>query len=261
MRPFAVHRQVRARLATAGGDALIGLRATGRQARPLSGVLGWWAVMSFGLLSLLLAGLLTLWPSSIRTFGAAVVGAWLLFIALSRFGGGQLLRARYGGSRLFQSGAALLALAGLLVTRLPVYDPAVAVAATSLAFGVAAAADAGTAAQFPRLGRGCLRLRALCGLVAAMAVAAAPTTGLVVAAACVGLGEVVFAVRLLPEVERLAGMLDGGAPWPDSAREHAFVLPDQVSGTGAGTSQLLGTVTAAPDPADVCRHSMTSRTW
>jgi hypothetical protein len=217
--------QVRARLRTARLDTMTGLRTTGSQAGPLIGVLGWWAVMSFGLLSLLLAVLAIVWPSSVRTLGAAAVGAWLLVVALGRFGGGQLLRARYGGSRFSLSSAALLAVAGLVVMQLPAHDPAVAAAVTSLAFGVAAAAEAGAAAQFPSLARGCLRMRAVCGLIAAMAVAVAPATGLVIAAACVGIGEVVLAVRLLPEVERLAGMLDRGAPWADAAEDRGFVLP------------------------------------
>ncbi|MEV0131052.1 hypothetical protein AB0H83_21635 [Dactylosporangium sp. NPDC050688] len=212
-------RQARVWLRTAERDAMAGLRSAGRQAGPLNGVLGWWAVTSFGLLSLLLAVLAMLWPSSVRTFGAAAAGSWLLFVALGRFGGGQLLRARFGGPRLFQAGAALLAVAGLVVVQLPAYDTAVA--AISLALGVAAAGDAGGAARFPGLARGCLRMRAACGLVAAMAVAVAPATGLVVAAACVGLGEVMFAARLLPEVER---MLDHGAPGAASDDDDGFML-------------------------------------
>ncbi|MEV4139388.1 hypothetical protein AB0J72_45410 [Dactylosporangium sp. NPDC049742] len=220
MQPNAV-----ATLRAAPQQARVWLRAAGRQAGPLNGVLGWWAVTSFGLLSLLLAVFAMVWPSSVRTFGAAAVGSWLLFVALGRFGGGQLLRARYGGARWFQAGAALLAVAGVIVIQLPAYDPTVAVAAISLALGVAAAGDAGAAAQFPRLARGCLRMRALCGLVAAMTVAVAPATGLVVAAACVGLGELMFAARLLPEVERLSGMLDREAPWTDPDDDLGFVLP------------------------------------
>jgi hypothetical protein len=50
----------------------------------------------------------------------------------------------------------------------------------------------------------CLRVRAGCGLVAALAIAASPVSGLIVAAACVGVVEVALALRLLPEVERLA---------------------------------------------------------
>ncbi len=203
-------RQAGDRLRTAERDARDGLRLAGRHAGPLHGVLGWWAVTSFGLLSVLLAVLVVLWPSSVQTFGAAVVGSWLLFVALGRFGGGQLLRARYGGSRFLQAGAAVPALAGVVVFQLPAVDPAVGAAAVSLALGIAAAGDAGAAAQFPSLARGCLRLRALCGLASAMTVAAAPEAGLMVAAACVGVGELVLAVRLLPEVERLAGMLDRG---------------------------------------------------
>lgn len=174
--------------------------------------------------------LVLLWPSSVRTFGAAAVGSWLLFVALGRFGGGQVLRARYGGSLALQAAAAVPALAGVVVFQLPGFDPAVGAAAVSLALGVAAAVDAGAAAQFPSLARGCLRLRASCGLVAAMAVAAAPATGLMAAAACVGLGEVVLAVRLLPEVERLAGMLGRETPGEDHGP--AFPLmppsPDRV---------------------------------
>ncbi|MDG6106973.1 hypothetical protein Daura_28025 [Dactylosporangium aurantiacum] len=221
----AAPQQARGWLRTAERDALAGLRTAGRQAGPLNGVLGWWAVTSFGVLSLLLAVLAGLWPSSVRMFGAAAAGSWLLFVALGRFGGGQLLRARYGGPRLFQSGAALLAVAGLVVVQLPAYDPAVAVAAISLALGIAAAGDAGAAARFPGLARGCLRLRAACGVVAAMAVAVAPTTGLVVAAACVGLGELLFAVRLLPEVERLGGMLDHDAPGTAGDEDDGMWLP------------------------------------
>ncbi|WP_327001017.1 hypothetical protein OHA72_38620 [Dactylosporangium sp. NBC_01737] len=202
----AARRLARARLRTAGRDTRDGLRTAGRHAGPLHGALGWWAVTSFGMLSLLLAVLMVLWPSSVRAFGGALVGSWLLFVAFGRFGGGQVLRARYGGSLVLQAGAAVVALAGVVVIRLPEFDPAAGVAAASLALGVAAAGDAGAAGQFPRLARGCLWLRAACALVAAMAVAVAPATGLVVAAACVGLGEVALAVRLLPEVERLAGM-------------------------------------------------------
>lgn len=221
----AAPRQARLWLRAAERDAMEGLRSAGRQAGPLNGVLGWWAVTSFGLLSLLLAVLVTVWPSALRMFGAAAVGSWLLFVALGRFGGGQLLRARYGGPRLFQAGAALLAVAGVIVAQLPAYDPTVAIAAISLAFGVAAAADAGVAAQFPSVARGCLRMRAVCGVVAAMAVAVAPTTGLVVAGACVGLGELLFAARLLPEVERLHGMLDRGAAAAAADEDDGFVLP------------------------------------
>ncbi|GAB3843139.1 hypothetical protein ACFPIJ_00360 [Dactylosporangium cerinum] len=218
------HR-VRARLRAAGLDTMTGLRATGSHAGRLNGVLGWWAVTSFGLLSLLLAVLATLWPSSVRAFGAAAVGTWLLFVAFGRFGGGQLLLARYGGSHILQSGAALLAVAGVIVIQQPAYESAVAVAMTSLAFGVAAAADAGVAAQFPSLARGCLWVRAVCSLIAAMAVAVAPATGLVVAAAGVGFGEIILAVRLLPEVDRLAGMLEPSAAWTAEAEDRGFMLP------------------------------------
>ncbi|GAA3250209.1 hypothetical protein ACFO1B_39955 [Dactylosporangium siamense] len=218
------HR-IRARLRAAGLDTLTGLRATGSQAGRLNGVLGWWAVTSFGLLSLLLAVLAVLWPSSVRALGAAAVGAWLLFVAFGRFGGGQLLLARYGGSHLLQSGAALLAVAGVIVLQQPAYESAVAVAMTSLAFGVAAAADAGVAAQFPSLARGCLWVRAVCSLIAAMAVAVAPAAGLVIAAAGVGFGELILAVRLLPEVDRLAGMLEPSAAWAAEAEDRGFMLP------------------------------------
>ncbi|MFF5229694.1 hypothetical protein [Dactylosporangium sp. NPDC000521] len=221
----ALRAPSRAALRAAPRQARDWLRTAGRQARPLNGVLGWWAVTSFGVLGLLLAALAALWPSPVRMLGAAAAGSWLLFVALGRFGGGQLLRARYGGSRLIQAGAALLAVAGVIVVQLPAYDPTVAVAAISLAFGVAAAADAGAAPKFPSPARGCLRMRALCGLVAAMAVAVAPTTGLVVAAACVGLGEIVFAARLLPEVERLTGMLERDTQWTGPDEDLGSVLP------------------------------------
>jgi hypothetical protein len=188
----------------------VGLRATGRHARPLHGVLGWWAVTSFGLVSVLLAVLAALWPSSVRALGAAAVGSWLLFSALGRLGGTQVLRARYGGPLALHAGAALVALAGVIVVRQPGLDPAVGAAAASLALGVAAAGDAAVAAQLPRLARSCLWVRAVGGLVAAIAVAAAPVTGLIVAAACVGLAEITLAVRLLPEVERLAEMVRRG---------------------------------------------------
>jgi hypothetical protein len=98
--------------------------------------------------------------------------------------------------------------AGVLVIRQQELDPSVGVAVASLALGVAAAGDAAVASDFPGLARGCLRLRAACRLVAAMAVAAVPVAGLAVAAACVGAGEIALAVRLLPEVERLTHMID-----------------------------------------------------
>ncbi|WP_433605005.1 hypothetical protein ACQP2P_26185 [Dactylosporangium sp. CA-139114] len=184
------------------------LQTLGRHARPLHGVLGWWAVTSFGLLSVLVATLAALWPSPLRAVGAAVLGAWLLFTAFGRAGGGLLLRARYGGPLLPLAGPALLALAGVILLRLPARDPSVGVSVAALAFGIAAAVDGAAAQPLPSLPRTCLRVRAASGLVAAIAVAAAPVVGLIIAAAVIGVGELVLAVRLMPEAERLAQMLD-----------------------------------------------------
>src|SRR4051812_16485907 len=69
------------------------LETLGRHARPLHGVLGWWAVTSFGLLSVLVAALTAFWPTSVRAVGAAALGAWLLFTACGRPGGGPVLPA------------------------------------------------------------------------------------------------------------------------------------------------------------------------
>jgi hypothetical protein len=222
-------RHARDRLQTTERDTRNALRTTGRHANALHGVLGWWAVTSFGLLSLLLAALAVFWPAPVEAFGAALVGSWLMLVALGRFGGAQLLRARYRGSRILQAGAALVALASMAVIQLPLVDATVAAASASLTLGVAAAVDAGAAAQFPRLARACLYVRAACGLVAAMAVAVAPVTGLIVAAACVGLGELMLAVRLLPEVERLTGMAERDNPRAAPDDDQWLVLPSGSS--------------------------------
>nr|BFE57975.1 hypothetical protein GCM10020063_025010 [Dactylosporangium thailandense] len=184
------------------------LQTLGRHARPLHGVLGWWAVTSFGLLSVLVAALAACWPTYVRAVGTAALGAWLLFTAVGRAGGGQLLRARYGGPLYLQAGPALLALAGVILIRLPESDPSVGVSVAALAFGIAAAVDGAAAQPLPSLARTCLRVRAGSGLVAAIAVAAAPVVGLIIAAAVIGIGELALAARLLPEADRLAQMLD-----------------------------------------------------
>jgi hypothetical protein len=180
-----------------------GLQSVERHTRPLHGVLGWWAVMSFGLVSVLVAALAALWPAPVRLLGAAGVGTWLLFTACGRFGGGEVLRARYGGPLTLQAGPALVTLAGVILIRLPGLDPKTAVAVAALAFGIAAAGDAAAAQPLAGPARLCLRVRAGSGLVAALAIAASPVSGLIVAAACVGVVEVALALRLLPEVERL----------------------------------------------------------
>src|SRR5690242_2568421 len=90
-------------------QARAGWRAADQHVRPLHGVLGWWAVTSFGLVSVLLAALAALWPGPVRALGPAALGTWLLFTALGRFGGGQILRARYRGPLALQAGAALIA--------------------------------------------------------------------------------------------------------------------------------------------------------
>ncbi|MGI5243578.1 hypothetical protein [Dactylosporangium sp. CA-139066] len=190
-----------------------GLRAAGHHARPLHGVLGWWAVTSFGLVGVLLAAAALLWPGSVHALGPAAVGAWLLCGALGRAGGGQVLRARYGGSLAMQTGPALLAVAGVIVLRRPDDTaPGTVAAAAALSLGIAAAVDAAAGQQYPRLPRRCLRARAACAVVGGLAMAAAPAPGLIVAAAVVGLGELVLAVLLLPEVERLASMLGPREP-------------------------------------------------
>ncbi|WP_426513945.1 hypothetical protein ACPPVO_27000 [Dactylosporangium sp. McL0621] len=206
------------------------LETVGRHARPLLGVLGWWAVTSFGLLSVLVAALAALWPTSVRAAGAATLGAWLLFTACGRLGGGQVLRARYGGPLAPQAGPALLALAGVILLRMPGADPSVGVAVTALAFGVAAAVDAAAAQPFPSLGRLCLRVRAASGLIATIAVAAAPVAGPIIAAAIAGVGELIISVRLLPEVERLAQMVERTEASPaDAGLAHELAF-SQVDG-------------------------------
>ncbi|GLL03107.1 hypothetical protein [Dactylosporangium matsuzakiense] len=190
------------------------LETLGRHARPLHGILGWWAVTSFGLLSVLVAVIAVSWPTSVRAVGAAGLGAWLLFTACGRVGGGQVLRARYGGPIALQAGPGVLALTGVVLLRLPQFDPSVSIAIGGLAFGIAAAGDAASAQPYPSLPRQCLRVRAAAGVVAAIALAATPVIGLIIAAGVVGIGELVLAVRLLPEVERLAQMVEreGGTP-------------------------------------------------
>ncbi|MFI5914469.1 hypothetical protein [Dactylosporangium sp. NPDC051541] len=192
------------------------LQALGRHARPLHGILGWWAVTSFGLLGVLVSAIAVSWPESVRAVGAVGLGAWLLSTACGRAGGGQVLRARYGGPIALQAGPALLALAGIVLLRMPEADPSVSIAIGGLAFGIAAAGDAAAAQQFPSLPRRCLRVRAAGGVVAAIALAAAPVTGLIIAAAVAGASELYLAVRLLPEVERLTQMVerDGAASEP-----------------------------------------------
>jgi hypothetical protein len=117
-----------------------------------------------------------------------------------------------------QAGPALLALAGVAVLRLPDDSaPSTVAAAAALSLGVAAAVDAAAGQQYPGQQypgrpRLCLRLRAAAAVVAGLAVAAAPAPGLIVAAAVVGVGELVLAVLLLPEVERLTAMLGSGEP-------------------------------------------------
>ncbi|MEU7875239.1 hypothetical protein [Dactylosporangium sp. NPDC049140] len=96
---------------------------------------------------------------------------------------------------------------------------------TALAFGVAAAAP-----PFPSLGRLCLRVRAASGLIAAIAVAVAPVAGLIIAAAIVGVGELIIYVRLLPEVERLAQMVERTEASPaDAGLAHELAF-SQVDG-------------------------------
>src|SRR4051812_3087245 len=104
------------------------LEALGRHARPLHGVLGWWAVTSFGLLNVLVALIAVSWPASVRAVGGAGLGAWLLCLACGRLGGGALLRARYGGPLTIHAGPGLLALAGVVLIRLPGIDPSTSIA-------------------------------------------------------------------------------------------------------------------------------------
>jgi hypothetical protein len=203
-----------------------GLRVAEGHARSMYGVIGWWGLASFGLVGVLFALLTLLWPAPVRTLGGVGVGAWLLVAALGRGGGGLVLRGRYGGPLLLQAAGGLLAGAGAVVLELPALSPAAVAATAGLAVGIAAAVDAGVAAQFPALGRRCLHIRAGVGLVAAITIAAAPLAGLAVAAAAVGLAEVLLAVLLLPEVERLAAMdsRDGSVARPALATDEGVDL-------------------------------------
>ncbi|GAA2332586.1 hypothetical protein [Dactylosporangium salmoneum] len=174
-----------------------------RHARPLHGILGWWASASFGLLGVLLAAL---WPMPMRALGPAVVGAWLLCTAFARLGGTQLLRACYGGLPVLLLGAALPATAGIMIIRQPDLDSATIAAAAALAFGIPAAVDGAVSGRYPRPARDLLRVRAAAGIIAAIAVPAAPVAGIMIAAAAVGLADLAVAARLMPEVQRLADL-------------------------------------------------------